>query len=377
MKNIKILQENPERFRNPRFFYTYVDEQEKRHKKLCPVECKSYEDAQKFIRNVTIVSESPYLISSIAKDMYLKNGTHLKRLADFGKILCDLTIKQKRYMIELIISQFGNRNIFDIKASEIENYLINDTSHGNSWKNSYLETFGAIYEETEWLAKNCPKPAFHKFVRNSKKADIFSIKELEEFFKFSNWTSYDEWLLFRVIFFCGLRISEARALRPCQFIWDSKIVIINGFCKANGERTNYNKKGSEDDPKNRVVILPDELIVLLRKYIRKNKIKSRDFLFKYNNKPFRREFLETEFKRVVNRSSINVGNRKIVPHSLRFSYVTLMRRETDIEQVKKLVGHNSIAMTEYYTRFDIKTSIESLKNESYLAVNNLLQSYSK
>lgn len=375
MKNIKISQENPERFKNPRFYYTYVDEQGKRHKKLCPAECKSYEEAQNFIRNTKIILECPYLISNIAKDMYIKNGTHLKRLADFGKTLCDLTIKQKRYMIELIISQFGNRNIFDIKVSEIENYLINDVAHGNSWKNSYLETFGAIYEETEWLAKTCPKPFFHKFVRNSRKADILRINELNEFFKFSNWTSYDEWLLFRVIFFCGLRISEARALRPCQFYWKAKIVIINGFCKPNGERTNYNKKGSVEDPKTRVVILPDELIVLLRRFIRNNKISQNDFLFKYHNKPYRREFLETEFKRVLNRSGIKVGSRKIVPHSLRFSYVTLMRRDVDIEQVKKLVGHNSVAMTEYYTHFDLRSSIESFQKESFEAVNNLLPSH--
>ena len=178
-----------------------------------------------------------------------------------------------------------------------------------------------------------------------------------------------------LFFFCGLRISEARALRPCQFYWKAKIVIINGFCKPNGERTNYNKKGSVEDPKTRVVILPDELIVLLRRYIRNNKISPNDFMFKYHNKPYRREFLETEFKRVLNRSGIKVGSRKIVPHSLRFSYVTLMRRDVDIEQVKKLVGHNSVAMTEYYTHFDLRSSIESFQKESFEAVNNLLPSH--
>ena len=34
MKNIKISQENPERFKNPRFYYTYVDANKKRHKKI-------------------------------------------------------------------------------------------------------------------------------------------------------------------------------------------------------------------------------------------------------------------------------------------------------------------------------------------------------
>lgn len=374
MINIKIKQENPERYVNPRFYYSYVDDGGKRHKKLCPKECVSFEEAEKYVRNFSVNLESPYLVRNIAKNMYIENGIHIQRLSYFGKNLCSSSIKQKRYFVELIISKFGNKRIFDIKPAEVEKFLIADKVHGNSWKNTYLETFGNIFQETEWLDKPCPKPVFHKFVRNSKKADILSINELDEFFNFSNWRNYDEWLLFRVIFYCGLRISEARALRPCQFLWKEKVVIINGFCKPNGQRTNYNKKGSNEDPKIRTVILPDELIVNVKKYIDLHKRKPNDFIFQYNDKPYRREFLESEFKKALIKSCIKIKNRKIVPHSLRFTYVTLMRRELDVEQVKKLVGHNSVKMTEYYTRFDVKNSIESIKKESFEAVNKLLNS---
>ena len=372
MKNIKILQENPERYRNPRFYYTYVDSEGKRHNKLCPAECKSFSEAEKFVHKQVKSSEDPYLIRNIAKEMYTDNSVHLQRLSDFGKNLSSITIKQKRHFIELIISQFGNRNIFNLKVSEIEDFLIKDKQHSNSWKNSYLGVFGNIYEETSWLKKTCQKPAFHRFVRNAKKADILTIKELDDFFNYSYWKSYDEWLLFRIIFFCGLRISEARALRPSQFYWKSKVVVINGFCKRNGERTNYNKKGSNDDPKIRVVILSDELISLIKNYIHKNKIKANDFIFRFHNKPYGKELLERDFKKVLAKSNIIVGKRKIVPHSLRFTYVSLMRRNLDVEQVQRFAGHNSVQMTDYYTRFNIENSIDSIKKESFEAVNNLL-----
>ena len=372
MYNFQIFRENPERFKNPRFYFKFVDEEGKKHRKLCPAECKTYEEAKRYVNKLSFSDENCYLIRNIAAEMFLENSMHLQRLSNFGKNLSTITVKLKRYYIKLIISQFGNRNIFELKTSEIEDLLIKDTKHSNSWKNSYLETFGNIYEETEWLNKRCPKPSFHRFVRNSKKADIFQIEELKEFFNIAYWTSYDEWLLFRIIFFCGLRLSEARALRPCQFYWDNKIVVINGFCKANGQRTNYNKKGSIDNPKTRIVILPDELITQLKIYINQNQIDYGDFIFKYNDKPYRRELLEKDFKRVLARSKIKINERKLVPHSLRFTYVSLMRRNVDVEQVQKFAGHNSVQMTDYYTRFNIENSIDSIKKESFEAVNNLL-----
>ena len=101
MKNIKISQENPERFKNPRFYYTYVDEQGKRHKKLCPAECKSYEEAQNFIRNTKIILECPYLISNIAKDMW----------SDTIKVQCLNCRKTKEYCNEKVRSKFQGRGI--------------------------------------------------------------------------------------------------------------------------------------------------------------------------------------------------------------------------------------------------------------------------
>jgi integrase len=45
-----------------------------------------------------------------------------------------------------------------------------------------------------------------------------------------------------------------------------------------------------------------------------------------------------------------IDGRKLVPHSLRYTYVSRMRRELSAETLQKMTGHNSIEMVDYYTR---------------------------
>lgn len=64
------------------------------------------------------------------------------------------------------------------------------------------------------------------------------------------------------------------------------------------------------------------------------------------------------------------NDRKIVPHSLRFTYVTRMRRGLSIEEVQRIVGHSSIEMTQYYTRSSIPELIAAVQG-SFEQANNL------
>lgn len=52
---------------------------------------------------------------------------------------------------------------------------------------------------------------------------------------------------------------------------------------------------------------------------------------------------------------------ELAPHSLRFTYITRMRRNADGETVQKPAGHNSMEMTEYYTRDAIPEMVEAAK----------------
>lgn len=86
-----------------------------------------------------------------------------------------------------------------------------------------------------------------------------------------------------------------------SFFFDYGMFIVDGFYRyEEHERTNFNKKGSSEDQKIRVVPIPDNIAPTLR-------------------------------------------------------------REVEGETVRKIAGHNSLAMTDYYTRAAIQEMVEAVK----------------
>ena len=161
---------------------------------------------------------------------------------------------------------------------------------------------------------------------------------------------------------CGLRIGEAIALRKKQFMFDQNMLLVDGFFKHDSkERTNFNKCGSADNQKIRVVPLPENLVGAMKEYIASREIGPEDYVFTRYNLPLRKHLVEKWFGRAMELAGIETEGRKLTPHSLRFTYITRMRRNCDGEIVQKLAGHNSMEMTEYYTRAAIPEMVEAAK----------------
>lgn len=353
-----------------KWFYVYKDSLQKKHKRVCK-NCSTKEQAEAYISKLDFVNQ--YLIKNIAKDMYLPESEHLNRLRSFGKNISHKTRIQKRQIIELIIKQWGEYSIKKLRVADIEKYLLdNHQHHSGSWKNFYLETFGNIYDETIWKCEfPVSKPCFQKFARNSKKCDVFTTEELNKIFQVELWDNYQDYLVFYLAATCGLRLGEARALKVNQINLKNQYLIVNGFCKNDGFRTDYNKTGNEEDKKHRVVPLPDEALIKVANYIAMNKLDSDDFLFSHLGKPITQDHLYKTFIKKVKLLKLNpLGNRKLVPHSLRFTYVTRMRRNLPAEDVRELVGHSSLKMTEYYTRPSLP-ELQYLIDKTKDASNNL------
>lgn len=345
-----------------KWFYTFKDPvTNKMRTRICRG-CCSNDEAKIFVSKLKYLSSDQYLIKNIAMDMFIPGKEHMNRLASFGKKRDERTVKMSRYYIKRIIADFGTQQIQTVKVSDIERLLLNDCTHSGSWKNQYLEAFCKIYDETQWVcSKPVARPLFMKFARNSKKADILTTEELNLFVSRRFWERERDYVLFLVVASCGLRLGEARGLRAKQFLFDKKILVIDGFCKRNDQRTNYNKTGSNENKKIRIAPLPAATLRIVKNYIETYCIGQDDFLFMMNGHPLRQEYLRAVFNRVLKASGIQTDGRKIVPHSLRFTYITRMRRNLDIETVKKIAGHASLEMTEYYTRFGIAEAFESVK----------------
>ena len=351
------------------YYIQYEGHDGKIHHKTCS-NCSTLKQAQRCL-NLFMAKNNVYLIKNIAADMFIPGSEHLSRMKQYGRTYAPETIYQKRYHIQYMIKYFGDRDIRYLSVKEIQNFLLAD-NHSGSYKNNFLDTIKLIYQETVWKCPApVPEPKFQRFARNSKKADVLTSQELNLFFNPNIWDNEQAYVAYQIIYNCGLRISELRALKVKNFLFNEKVLLIDGFCKTDGTRTNYNKKGSDENRKLRLAPLSDKLISIVINYILKYSLNSNDYLIsREDGRPYRKEYLENIFKRIIDKANIKRENRKLVPHSLRFTYVTQMRSRCEADQVRKIVGHTSMQMTDYYTRFLLENEINSLSN-TFTAVNQI------
>jgi integrase len=253
-----------------------------------------------------------------------------------------------------------------------------------SWKNQYINTLNEVYQEGQFLGCKVYKPSFPGIGKEPNKADIFTGAELERLFRPGNFSPD----LFFLFFLCslsgGLRLGEARALRAKQIVFEKKAVIVDGFLKADGRRTVYNKKGSPEHPKLRVIPYPGLTLGLLRNHIDKNGVLPDGFVFTYNGLPVSNSLAATAFNRALLKAGFTppletlkangvwgggrvrkkdgfiLDGRRLIPHSLRYTYITRMSRDVDAHNLLKITGHDSTAMIDYYNRKNLDMALAAI-----------------
>jgi integrase len=380
-----------------RWYYYYLDVNKKQIQKACKG-CKSRKEAENYIRTLpdADIKDNVVLIKDIADTMYLPGGEHIKRRIQLGKIDDPHTLDEARKYIKLIVEKWGHLTLAEVDPTDVTKYLFTVNRSG-SWKNRYTSIFGEIFIESQWYGCKLAKPQFQRFAKNTKKADIFTTSELSKLFILDNFPTYEFYLFFLLCLSAGLRLGEIRAVRPKQILFDRKAMIVDGFCKRDGRRTSYNKKGSPDNPRLRVILLPDFTLAKIADHITKNSIMPDDFCFTVDGQPVRQSYAEYIFEtalvkagiamsrsafkksdaykpeqRII-KSNIMPDGRKLVVHSLRYTYVTRMRRELPAETVMKMVGHTSVDMTDYYTqKRALDEALDSLTGANSAADNLFL-----
>lgn len=348
------------------------------HQKVCKG-CKTQAEAYAFVSALPpLFIEEKITISSIGKWMYIPGSSHLERMEKLGKQYTLETLKCKRGLLDIFLAKFGDLELKDLTIPMVIDFLTEDP-HSGSWKNNFLTVVGDVYAEAPFMGlPYIPAPQFPKFRRNSIKKDVFTTDELNILFdeslwinlsstKYANHPQFDEghkaiYLMFLCCIKCGLRIGEAIGARVNQFLFDQGMFVVDGFYRHNQLlRTNYNKCGSEEDKKIRVAPLPEDFSLIIQKYIAEKNLSGDDFVFQRYNKPIRKWLAEEWFRRAVVSSGIKTKNRVLTPHSLRYTYITRMRRDVAGETVQKIAGHTSLAMTDHYTRAAIPEMVEAVK----------------
>jgi integrase len=342
------------------YYYFVVDG--KQVQKVCKG-CQTKNEAFAFVAKLPELSGgNAVLVRTVAGTMFYPESDHMKRRLQLGKPLDSHSMSEGWAIMRKVIEQWGEKPLSRLKVEEVGNYLFNLDRSG-SYKQGFISKVKEMYREAYWYGCDIPVPSFPAFIKKSKKGDIFTPEELTKLF---NPDLYEDKALYLFYLCClsgGLRMGEARGLHPKQILFDKKALIIDGFVKQDGTRTNYNKKGTEEHPKLRIVPLPDITLNLLKEHIAKNEIAEDDFIFAGRREPDKsmtEDYARKNLERIMEKSKIEINGRRLIVHSFRFTYVTYMRRELPAETVMKLVGHTTIGMTEYYNKRIIDESLAGL-----------------
>ncbi len=381
-----------------RWYYHWTDSSGKTHQRICK-NCRNRPEAENYIRTIpsplNTTSQEKITIADIAEFMYVPGSTHIKRRIQLGKIIEPETMVDCRRYIKIIIEKWGEMPLRNLTVDTVMPYLF-DLDKSGRWKNRFLEVLGEIYTESAWFNCWTPKPEFKKFASNFRKADIFTTAELERLFQPENFPDEMFYLFYLLCLSGGLRLGELRAVRVKQIMFDQKVLIVDGFCKRDGTRTNYNKTGTPDHPRLRLVFLPDLTLEKLKNLITAQNLQPDDFCFTVNDKPVREELAETVFYRALQKSGFiplppkktpakrgegkqkqnkdklkPFDGRKLVPHSLRYTYVSRMRRELSAAELQPMSGHASIEMVDYYNRKVLDLALAALPERGKEAADSL------
>jgi integrase/recombinase XerC len=159
-----------------------------------------------------------------------------------------------------------------------------------------------------------------------------------------SWQGKTDHLLLKIFYQTGIRLSELINLKESQLdVGNSNVKVIG---KGNKER---------------VIPVNNSLIndILCYTAYKKNNIENADLNYIFTSNKGKKLYPKYAYKTVKSYLTKVTTNHRKSPHVLRHSFAThLINNGADINAVKELLGHNSLASTQIYTH----NSIEKLKD---------------
>jgi integrase/recombinase XerC len=156
-----------------------------------------------------------------------------------------------------------------------------------------------------------------------------------------NWKGRTERLVLRLFYGTGMRLSELINLKESQLDLSQSQVKVLG--KGNKER---------------IIPVSKELIQDIQQYVTEKQVRETDVVNVFVTEKGKPLQPRSVYAFVKNRLAQVTTIQKKSPHILRHSFAThLMNNGADLNAVKELLGHSSLAATQVYTH----NSIEKLK----------------
>ena len=238
------------------------------------------------------------------------------------------TMATKTIDINYFVKFSGIKNLEEINNQQIDEWVDDMIARGNSGRsiNCRLTQLRAMLK---WQRDDniiMPNLKISRIVMQKEMPPRKVFFSREEINKALSMANRREWLMIKLAFDCGLRISELRNLR-LENIQGRKMRIV-GKCS-----------------KLRFVMMSEEARTRLDDYIQREDIV--DYL--WTNKKCDRPICDVEMRNAMKAPFIAAGFRNFRPHDLRHSYATELKQlGVPTRQIQIGMGHSSEAITERY-----------------------------
>ena len=278
-----------------------------------------------------------------------------KALKDFSdhlilKRYSENTIVIYKDQITRFFNFYSKKDPAELTDEDVKEYilfLLTKKKISFSYQKQVISAIKFYYEKI--LGRDTKKYYFEIPLQKMQKLPIVLTKrELIAFFKELN--SLKSLVIFKTIYSSGLRLSELINLKISDL--DSEMMLIN----IRGG------KGMKD----RISILSEDLLILLRKYFKQYNPKI--WLFESTeSKQFTARAIQKMFHQAFERTGIS---KHATVHTLRHTFAThMLENGEDVRKIQRLLGHKNIKTTEIYTHItseairNIKSPLDNLEIE--------------
>ena len=250
---------------------------------------------------------------------------------------------------EFCMDEYETKNLTEVGYNQIRSWIVKLVDEGisNNSINRKISSLKSFYKFLQKTGQVKTNPLVkHKSLKVAKKVQVpFTSKEINEVIDDleigNDFKSFRNKLIVELFYSTGMRRAELINLKYNTVNFQSKTIKVLG--KRNKERL--------------IPLIPSVLKTIENYLIFKKKIVTNTnylFVTEKGNKIY-----ETLVYRVINNYFSAVSTKvKKSPHILRHSFAThLLNQGADLNSVKELLGHSSLASTQVYTH----NSLEKIK----------------